>query len=31
MIQSALLIFSYLAVFLPALAGLIWAMGRMTD
>jgi hypothetical protein len=28
--HSAFLIVSYLAVFLPALAGLIWAIQRMT-
>lgn len=28
--HSFILISSYLAVFLPALAGLIWAMQRMT-
>jgi hypothetical protein len=31
MTYSALLIVTYLAVFLPALAALVWAMGRMTD
>jgi hypothetical protein len=28
--HSIVLIVSYLAVFLPALAGLVWAMQRMT-
>lgn len=28
---AALLIVSYLAVFLPALAVVVWAMTRMTD
>jgi hypothetical protein len=31
MTHSVFLILTYLAVFLPALAALVWAMGRMTD
>jgi hypothetical protein len=29
--HSAFLVLTYLAVFLPALAGLVWAMARMTN
>ena len=31
MMQSAFLILSYLAVFLPALFGLFWAMDKIAD
>jgi hypothetical protein len=31
MTYSAILVLSYLSVFLPALGGLIWVMGRLTN
>jgi hypothetical protein len=31
MINTAILVFGYLAVFLPALGGLLWAMTSLTD